>query len=95
MKLKWLIFLILPVFAELDDSQQEVMDMFDLVEEVGVNFYDYIDINPDATKKEINKQYRTLAKTWHPDRNSSETAGDNFRILAAITEVIRVSISIF
>ena len=37
---------VLVVRAELDDSQQEVMDMFDLVEEVGQNFYDYISINP-------------------------------------------------
>ena len=64
-------------------------DMFDLVEEVGATFYEYISIDPSATKKEINKQYRTLAKTWHPDRNDSETAGDNFRKLAAVTEVLK------
>ena len=63
--------------------------MFDLVEEVGATFYEYISIDPSATKKEINKQYRTLAKTWHPDRNDSETAGDNFRKLAAVTEVLK------
>ena len=43
--LKWAL-LLLCIKAELDDSQQEVMDMFDLVEEVGQNFYEYIDINP-------------------------------------------------
>ena len=32
------------------------------VEEVNANFYDYLGVPPDAEKKAINKQYRTLAK---------------------------------
>jgi len=78
------------------------------VEEVNANFYDYLGVPPDAEKKAINKQYRTLAKvrimnpnplifdlfpnqiqTWHPDRNNSENASENFRILAAVTEVLK------
>ena len=32
------------------------------MEEVNANFYDYLGVPPDAEKKAINKQYRTLAK---------------------------------
>jgi len=70
-------------------ASQDEMDLFDLVEEVNANFYDYLGVPPDAEKKAINKQYRTLAKTWHPDRNNSENASENFRILAAVTEVLK------
>ena len=70
-------------------ASQDELDLFDLVEEVNANFYDYIGVSQDATEKEIKKAYRTLSKTWHPDRNSSENASENFRILAAITDVLK------
>lgn len=72
-------------------ASQEELDLFDLVEDVGIdiNFYDFIGLTADATTKEIKKQYRTMALTWHPDKNSTEDASDNFRKLAGIVEVLK------
>merc|ERR1711990_124319 len=88
--MRLLIFLILISRSSANfGASQDELDLFDLVEEVNENFYDFIGVSPDATEKEIKKAYRTLSKSWHPDRNNSENASDNFRILAAITEILK------
>lgn len=70
-------------------ASQDEMDLFDLVEEVGANFYEFIGVPQDATTREIKKQYRQLSLKWHPDKNDTETASDNFRKLAQIVEVLK------
>ena len=35
------------------------------------SYYEILNISPDATKSEIKKQYKKLAKMYHPDVNSS------------------------
>lgn len=72
-------------------ASQDEMDLFDLVEEVNHNFYEFVGVAPDATTREIKKQYRTLSLTWHPDKNDTESAADNFRMLAQIVEVLKNS----
>ena len=86
-----MIFIILGILrvssANFGTSQDE-MDLFDLVEEIGLhtNFYEFIELTADATKQQIKKQYRTMSLTWHPDKNDTESASDNFRKLASIVE---------
>jgi len=35
------------------------------------NYYEILKVSKNATETEIKKNYRELAKKWHPDRNSS------------------------
>ncbi|KAL4002062.1 DnaJ domain family protein [Acanthocheilonema viteae] len=63
--------------------------IYDLVEEVGENFYDFYGISKDAKISNIKKAYRRLSMEWHPDRNSDKKAGEQFRKIAAIYEVLK------
>jgi len=78
--------------AQFGYSQDE-LDLFDLVEEVGVqtSFYEFIGVEPDASTKEIKSRYRKMAISWHPDKNDTENAADNFRMLAQVTETLKNS----
>jgi len=76
------------VYAQFGASQEE-LDLFDLVEDVNANFYDFLGVEQTATTKEIKSKYRKLSLTWHPDKNSTEGATDNFRKLAQIVEVMK------
>ncbi|ODN06282.1 hypothetical protein Ocin01_00433 [Orchesella cincta] len=64
-------------------------EMFDLVEEVGKNFYEVIGVTPDATLKEIKKAYRTLSVKIHPDKSDAPDASEKFRQLVGIYEVLK------
>ncbi|XP_023933324.1 dnaJ homolog subfamily C member 25 homolog [Lingula anatina] len=38
------------------------------------NCYDVLDVDRDATKGDISKAYRRLARKWHPDMHKSSKA---------------------
>ena len=67
------------------------MDVFDLVEEVGVNrnFYEVMGLEQTATKGEGKKAYKKLALVLHPDKNDAPDAEVQFRQLAAIYDVLK------
>ncbi|VDM09633.1 unnamed protein product [Wuchereria bancrofti] len=67
----------------------EELFIYDLVEEVGENFYDLYGISKDADISSVKKAYRRLSMEWHPDRNSDEKAEEQFRKIAAIYEVLK------
>jgi len=47
---------------------------------MALNYYRLLGVPPDAGQRRIKSAYRSLAKRFHPDRNSgSETAADLFR----------------
>ncbi|MFK5925329.1 MAG: DnaJ domain-containing protein [Desulfuromusa sp.] len=47
---------------------------------MALNYYRLLGVPPDAGKRRIKSAYRSLAKRFHPDRNSgSETAAELFR----------------
>ena len=52
------------------------LEIFDLVEEVNKNFYEYLELDVDgkATTNEIRKAYKKLALVWHPDKSDAEDA---------------------
>ena len=52
------------------------LEIFDLVEEVNQNFYEYLELDPDgkASTNEIRKSYRRLSLVLHPDKNDAEDA---------------------
>jgi len=67
------------------------LEIFDLVEEVNKNFYEYLELDVDgkATTNEIRKAYKKLALVWHPDKSDAEDAEIKFRWLAGIYDVLR------
>ncbi|XP_038611579.1 dnaJ homolog subfamily C member 1 [Tachyglossus aculeatus] len=65
------------------------LELFDLVEEVQLNFYDFLGVQQDALSADIRKAYRKLSLTLHPDKNKDENAETQFRQLVAIYEVLK------
>lgn len=54
----------------------------------GRNFYSILNVNKDATLREIKSAYRSLAKVLHPDKNLDDPlAKEKFQDLAAAYEV--------
>lgn len=64
-------------------------DLFDLVEDVGKNFYEVFEITKDSDDREIKKAYRKLSLLWHPDKNSDPEAEKTFRQIVGIYEVLK------
>ena len=53
------------------------------------DFYKILGLSKSATKNEIKKAYRNLAKTMHPDKNKSDPkASDKFSDLSAAYEIL-------
>ncbi|XP_017672551.1 PREDICTED: dnaJ homolog subfamily C member 1 [Lepidothrix coronata] len=65
------------------------LELFDLVEEVPRNFYDFLGVQQDASSADIRKAYRKLSLVLHPDKNKDENAETQFRQLVAIYEVLK------
>uniref|UniRef100_H2YKK7 DnaJ homolog subfamily C member 1 n=1 Tax=Ciona savignyi TaxID=51511 RepID=H2YKK7_CIOSA len=68
---------------------QDQTEIYDLVDEVKSNFYEFINVEQNAQSSEIRRAYRKLSLTMHPDKNKTEGAEENFRILVAIYEVLK------
>lgn len=69
----------------------EELEIFDLVEEINKNFYDFMGITQNATINEIKRAFRGLSIQLHPDKNPSEDANIQFRNLVSIYEVLKDS----
>jgi len=65
------------------------LDLFDLVEEIGQNFYEFLGISQDSDSNELRKAYRKLSLLWHPDRNSEPDAEKKFRNIVSVYEVLK------
>lgn len=53
--------------------------------------YNILGVSVDASDQEIRSAYRTLAKQTHPDKNSSSTAEEDFKILVNAYDSIKKS----
>ena len=52
------------------------------------NYYEILGINQRATDGEIKKRFRELAKQFHPDKNNSKTAEDQFKKIQSAYETL-------
>eukprot|EP00095_Tigriopus_kingsejongensis_P010179 maker-scaffold105_size367834-snap-gene-1.16 protein:Tk10179 transcript:maker-scaffold105_size367834-snap-gene-1.16-mRNA-1 annotation:"dnaj homolog subfamily c member 1" len=69
-----------------DDAQ---LDVFDAVEDINRNFYEFLEVEPDASSGDIKKSYRKLSLMLHPDKNEAEDAEVQFRNLVTIYEILK------
>nr|CDS33743.1 dnaj subfamily c [Hymenolepis microstoma] len=64
--------------------------MFDLMEEMKVNFYEFLDVPMTASPELIKRAYRKLSIVLHPDKNKHDPeAGEKFRQLSVIYQILR------
>ena len=85
------LIVILLVTSTASAFDQDELDIFDLVEELGPdqNFYSYLELTEEATTNDIRKAYRRLSLVMHPDKNDAPDAGLKFRWLASIYEILK------
>lgn len=65
------------------------LEIFDVVEEVNQNFYEFMGVSPDATSADIRRAYRQLSLVLHPDKSDADDAEVKFRWLVSVYEVLR------
>ncbi|XP_062956125.1 dnaJ homolog subfamily C member 1 isoform X2 [Cynocephalus volans] len=85
----WLWLLLLAAVGPARGWESGDLELFDLVEEVQLNFYQFLGVQQDASSADIRKAYRKLSLTLHPDKNKDENAETQFRQLVAIYEVLK------
>lgn len=52
------------------------------------DFYDLLDVNPDASQAELKKAYRAKVREYHPDVNKDERATAQFKTVRRAYEVL-------
>jgi DnaJ homolog subfamily C member 1 len=87
MRLFWYTILIVVPFVTAWESFEP--DLFDLVEEVGENFYSFFGVEKNVDSNAIRKAYRQLSLKYHPDKNQESDAEDRFRKIVGVYEVLK------
>ena len=75
--------------AAWDNDEFEIFDLVEEVNTINKNFYEFLELQNDASTSEIRKAYRRLSLILHPDKNKAEDAEEKFRWLAAIYEILK------
>lgn len=87
----WTLWLLLVVLSlgSVQCWDNEELEIFDLVEEVNINFYTLLGVAENADPVDIRKAYRRLSLVLHPDKNDAPDAEVKFRQLVAVYDVLR------
>ncbi|ESO00106.1 hypothetical protein HELRODRAFT_83468 [Helobdella robusta] len=65
------------------------LSLFDIVEDVNRNFYEFLEVDQSASQTEIRRAYRKVSLQLHPDKNKDPDAENQFRKLVAAYEVLK------
>lgn len=60
------------------------MDLFELIEDVNQDFYEYLGVERGVAPAALKKAYRKLSLQWHPDRNKGTLL--NFRFVLKVNK---------
>lgn len=52
-------------------------------------YYDILGVSPLASDEEIKKNYRDIAKIWHPDFNNSDEALEKFQAISVAYDILK------
>lgn len=60
---------------------------------MGLDYYNVLNVNRNATEDDLKKAYRKLAMKWHPDKNptNKKEAEANFKEISEAYEARNVS----
>eukprot|EP00057_Strongylocentrotus_purpuratus_P010881 XP_011665355.1 PREDICTED: dnaJ homolog subfamily C member 25 homolog [Strongylocentrotus purpuratus] len=83
--MKTFLFIIITVFVTFNDCNAMIDSLYCGKE----NCYDVLGVTRDAAKSEIAKNYRQLARKYHPDKNKDAGAEEKFQAIATAYEILR------
>jgi len=98
MKFVLLLFLIFSLSPQTHASSwglsPEELEVYDTVNDFPnsfehKDFYEFMGLTSDCKTSEVRKKYRALSLTLHPDKNDNENAEEQFRLLVAITDILK------
>ena len=58
--------------------EEEELEVYDVVEDVNSNFYDFLELKADCSSADIRKAYRRLSLSLHPDKEQAKSYIWNF-----------------
>lgn len=64
------------------------MTMSETYNKDALGYYRILGVSPDADESMAKQKYHERAKVWHPDRNSSDEAKENFQKLSVAYDII-------
>ncbi|CAM0136603.1 hypothetical protein VKS41_003407 [Umbelopsis sp. WA50703] len=81
-----------PVFSLGDYEIFDLVDELEKIEGKEVDFYTWLNIEPSATDKQINRAYKKLSLQLHPDKNKGDPKQrDRFARLGKVVSILRDS----
>ena len=74
--------------------EEEELEVYDVVEDVNSNFYDFLELKADCSSADIRKAYRRLSLSLHPDKEQAESNiwkfGQNLQFVKSSERMKRV-----
>ena len=74
--------------------EEEELEVYDVVEDVNSNFYDFLELKADCSSADIRKAYRRLSLSLHPDKEQAKSNiwkfGQNLQFVKSSERVKRV-----
>ncbi|KAF9387004.1 hypothetical protein CPB97_003062 [Podila verticillata] len=98
MRLKFALFMVLTLLALVqrvaawEEGDFEIFDLVDALEKAEgpeVNFYSWMGVTQKTPKPEIERAFRKMSRTLHPDKNKGPKAQEKYARLSSIITILR------